>query len=307
MFCAFFVLEWCNSTQLTNLILVESNYQLRKKAREAKEAPSRHDGVADDSKNGGGCTNSDKGSIPAVTANASMDSTVDLSYSSDTMDTTGCTSTSAASADAAVKEDDAKAAVSAAEKQQQRRRQIAAATATIPSGGARTSTHIHVTTSSAFTRTGDWQRQRSAVPAAAAVSTLGAQAQHKQQECKGGKRLICLISNGVADRTQAHRQLHALNILQVRRTPYEVVDGMDPAQRHIRDELFRISGVRGNYPQFFLERQIDNGYGGTIRSVEFWGNYDTFENLNEVDSLPPDVLLANPEVETWDNVFGDCY
>ena len=236
-----------------------------------------------------------------------MDSTVDLSYSSDTMDTTGCTSTSAASADAAVKEDDAKAAVSAAEKQQQRRRQIAAATATIPSGGARTSTHIHVTTSSAFTRTGDWQRQRSAVPAAAAVSTLGAQAQHKQQECKGGKRLICLISNGVADRTQAHRQLHALNILQVRRTPYEVVDGMDPAQRHIRDELFRISGVRGNYPQFFLERQIDNGYGGTIRSVEFWGNYDTFENLNEVDSLPPDVLLANPEVETWDNVFGDCY
>ena len=42
-----------------------------------------------------------------MTANASMDSTVDLSYSSDTMDTTGGTS-SAASADAAV-EDDAKA------------------------------------------------------------------------------------------------------------------------------------------------------------------------------------------------------
>ena len=231
-----------------------------------------------------------------------MDSTVDLSYSSDTMDTTSGSTSSAASADAAA-EDDAKAAVSAADKQQQPA--AVPSTTTISGGGARTSTHIHVTTSSAFTRTGDWQRQESV--ATAAVSTLGAQAQQKQQKCRGGKRLICLLSNGVADRTQAHRQLQALNILQVRQTPHEVVDGMDPAQRHIRDELFRISGVRGNYPQFFVERQVDNGYGGTIRSVEFWGNYDTFENLNEVDSLPPHLLLANPEVETWDNVFGDCY
>lgn len=280
--------------------------ELRKKAREAKEAPSRHGGVAGGPENGCDKDAGSSGSgIPAVTANSSMDSTVDLSYSSDTMDTTGGSTSSAASADAAA-EDDAKAAVSAADKQQQ---PAAVPSTTTISGGARTSTHIHVTTSSAFTRTGNWQRQKSAVPSTAAVSTLGAQAQqkHHRQECKKGKRLICLLSNGVADRTQAHRQLQALNILHVRRTPHEVVDGMDPAQRHIRDELFRISGVRGNYPQFFVERQVDNGYGGTIRSVEFWGNYETFENLNEVDSLPPHLLLANPEVETWDNVFGDCY
>lgn len=279
------------------------NYQLRKKAREAKEAPSRHGGVAGGPENGCGKDASSSGSIPAVTANSSMDSTVDLSYSSDTMDTTGGSTSSAASADAAV-EDDAKAAVSAADKQQQPAA-VPSTTTISGGGGARTSTHIHVTTSSAFTRTGNWQRQKSA--ATAEVSTLGAQAQQKQQKCSGGKRLICLLSNGVADRTQAHRQLQALNILQVRQTPHEVVDGMDPAQRHIRDELFRISGVRGNYPQFFVERQVDNGYGGTKRSVEFWGNYETFENLNEVDSLPPKLLLAHPEVETWDNVFGDCY
>ena len=278
------------------------NYQLRKKAREAKEAPSRHGGVAGGPENGCDKDAGSSGSgIPAVTANSSMDSTVDLSYSSDTMDTTGGSTSSAASADAAA-EDDAKAAVSAADKQQQ---PAAVPSTTTISGGARTSTHIHVTTSSAFTRTGNWQRQKLA--ATATVPTLGAQTHQQQQKCRGGKRLICLLSNGVADRTQAHRQLQALNILHVRQTPHEVVDGMDPAQRHIRDELFRISGVRGNYPQFFVERQVDNGYGGTKRSVEFWGNYETFENLNEVDSLPPKLLLAHPEVETWDNVFDDCY
>lgn len=254
---------------------------------------------------------SGKGSnIPQVMANMSMDSvdsTVDLSYASaDTVDTNTSTDSAASTANEEV-EDVGKAAPSDAQRQQQQRRRLIAA----GSGGAHgttTSTHTHVTTASAFqawSADGRGKKIATAASACVARNEVHTHRQQQQQKCSG-KRLICLISNGVADRVQAHRQLHALNILNVRQTPYEVVDGMDPAQRQRRDELFRISDIRGNYPQFFVERQVDNGYGGTKTKVEFWGSYERMEQLNEVDSLPPDVLLANPDVETWERVFGDC-
>ena len=256
---------------------------------------------------------SGKGSnIPQVMANMSMDSvdsTVDLSYASaDTVDT----NTSADSAASTVHdegEDVGKAASFDAKRQQQRRRLIAAATAASGwANGTTTSTHTHVTTASAFQAwSADGRSKKIATVASACVLRDEVHTHRQQQQQKySAKRLICLISNGVADRVQAHRQLHALNILNVRQTPYEVVDGMDPAQRQRRDELFRISDIRGNYPQFFVERQVDNGYGGTRTKVEFWGSYERMEQLNEVDSLPPDVLLANPDIETWERVFGDC-
>lgn len=286
--------------------------QLTKKAREAK-APSRCDDANECSNDGSASTSVDgdvsgKGSnIPQVTANMSMDSvdsTVDLSYASaDTVDTNTSTDSAALTANVG-----RNASFDAQRQQQQRRRLIAAATAA--SGGAHgttTSTHTHVTTASAFQAwSADGRGNRVATMASMCIAKEEVRTQRQQQEQRTGKRLICLISNGVADRVQAHRQLNALNILNVRQTPYEVVDGMDPDQRQRRDELFRISDIRGNYPQFFVERQVDNGYGGTKTKMEFWGSYERMEQLNEVDSLPPDVLLANPDVETWERVFGDC-
>ena len=251
--------------------------QLTKKARETN-APPRCDGANRCSNDGGAIASVEEG-VPQVMANMSMDSvdsTVDLSYASaDTMDANTSTDSAASTPNAEV-EDIGKAAPSDAQKQQQRRRLIAAASAS--SGGANgttISTHTHVTTDHAFqawSPEGRSKRTTAVASTCIAKEEVHTHRQHQEQQ-RSGKRLICLISNGVADRVQAHRQLHALNILNVRQTPYEAVDGMDPAQRQRRDELFRISDIRGNYPQFFVERQVDNGYGGTKTKVEFWGSY----------------------------------
>lgn len=142
------------------------------------------------------------------------------------------------------------------------------------------------------------------------------------------KVLVVLVSNGVSDLTQASNQRKALTILQGRRTPYVEVDGMLPEHRdrwevnfevtwfHVKDkkpltfiywwsfccinsrnELFAISGIRGNYPQFFFVHS--NG------ATSYIGNYDKIEEINEASSLPDEVLEQHPEIQTWEKVFGD--
>eukprot|EP00578_Thalassiosira_sp_NH16_P008162 CAMPEP_0181109716 /NCGR_PEP_ID=MMETSP1071-20121207/18325_1 /TAXON_ID=35127 /ORGANISM="Thalassiosira sp., Strain NH16" /LENGTH=122 /DNA_ID=CAMNT_0023193431 /DNA_START=279 /DNA_END=647 /DNA_ORIENTATION=+ len=110
------------------------------------------------------------------------------------------------------------------------------------------------------------------------------------------KKLICLVSHGVHDRKQADNQSKALDWFGTRKVPHTVVDGMDPNQRERRNKLFEISGVRGNYPQFFFEFED-----GTIHLL---GNFDKIDDLNETSGLPPDVLAQHPEIETWEKVFG---
>ena len=111
------------------------------------------------------------------------------------------------------------------------------------------------------------------------------------------KTLLVLISKGVSDRTQASNQSKALTMLKAHDTPYETIDGMDPHQRETRDALFKTSGIRGSYPQFFFANKS-----GTMT---YFGNFEKIENINELSSLPDDVLKDNPEVETWDRVFSN--
>ena len=76
------------------------------------------------------------------------------------------------------------------------------------------------------------------------------------------KRIIILVSNGISERKQASAQNNSLSLLNARRVLYEVVDGADPAQVDRRNELFRISGIRGLYPQWFIH---DDDLGMFIR------------------------------------------
>jgi len=71
---------------------------------------------------------------------------------------------------------------------------------------------------------------------------------------------------------------------------------MDPENKTFRNKLFDISGIRGNYPQFFFEY-----HDGTIH---FLGDFAKVESLNETSGLPPEVLAQHPELETWDKMFG---
>mmetsp|Transcript_26351 Transcript_26351/g.39922 ORF Transcript_26351/g.39922 Transcript_26351/m.39922 type:complete len:229 (+) Transcript_26351:32-718(+) len=113
----------------------------------------------------------------------------------------------------------------------------------------------------------------------------------------GAKRLIVLLSNGVSDRVQSANQGRALMLLQAKKVPFVEVDGMDVAQKERRDELFKISNIRGNYPQFFLEDE--NG------EISYVGDWEYVEGLNESSSLPEETLQANPQIKTWESIFGN--
>ena len=110
------------------------------------------------------------------------------------------------------------------------------------------------------------------------------------------KKLLCLISRGCHDRTQSTNQTNAVDWLISRKVSHTIVDGNDPEEREERNKLFEISGVRGNYPQFFFEFQD-----GTIN---FLGNFEKINDLNETKGLSSEVLAQHPELETWDKMFG---
>ena len=124
---------------------------------------------------------------------------------------------------------------------------------------------------------------------------------------KEQKKLICLVSQGCHDRAQETNQSVALRWFNSKQIPYTTVDGMDPNQRQKRNELFDISGLRGNYPtnggsqrilypQFFFEYQ--NG------TIQYLGNFSTLERLNESSNLPLEVLSRHVEIDTFDKIFG---
>jgi hypothetical protein len=66
-----------------------------------------------------------------------------------------------------------------------------------------------------------------------------------------------------------------------------------------REELFRISGKRGAYPQFFLVRVSE-----TSKTTTYLGDWEYIEGLNDASGLPADILKANPTIVTWDKVLG---
>lgn len=110
------------------------------------------------------------------------------------------------------------------------------------------------------------------------------------------KILICLISQGCHDRLQLSNQSKSLDWLDSKGVPHIDIDGGDPESLELRNKLFGISGVRGNYPQFFFEYQD-----GTI---SFMGNFEKMDALNETNGLPDEVVAQHPELETWDKMFG---
>jgi hypothetical protein len=111
------------------------------------------------------------------------------------------------------------------------------------------------------------------------------------------KILVVLVSNGVSDLTQASNQRYAKNILLSKKLPYVEVDGMNPEHHESREELFSISGVRGNYPQFFFVHA--NG------ATSYFGNWEKLQEINEASCLPKEILEQNPDIQTWDTFFGD--
>ena len=92
--------------------------------------------------------------------------------------------------------------------------------------------------------------------------------------------LTVLVSSGVYEYIQASRQRDALSLLDDLNISYVSVDGMEQSQKEKRDALFKISGIRGNYPQIFSTTDDGNTH-------RFLGGYDwlhstNLEALNEI-------------------------
>ena len=97
----------------------------------------------------------------------------------------------------------------------------------------------------------------------------------------GDKKLLMLLSNQSGNRQQVADQDRAQTLFKVRKIDTQLLDGSDPTNKPRRDELFGISGIRANYPQFFL-------VGDT--STTFLGNFDVIESMNDVGTLTNDIL-----------------
>ena len=90
-------------------------------------------------------------------------------------------------------------------------------------------------------------------------------------------RFAILVSTGVFDPKQRVNQEAALRLLRGVDIEYEIVDGMDPAQKDRRDAFFAISGLRGCYPQVFFDR------------THYLGGYEYLQGLQKELAQQQDV------------------
>ena len=111
--------------------------------------------------------------------------------------------------------------------------------------------------------------------------------------------ILMLVTNMGMNRTQVQNQQRATMMLNALNIMYETVDGSDPSNKEIRNELFRISDTRGAYPQFFVV--TDHG-DDSEQQISFLGDFEIIEGINDSSSLPKEILDANPTLLTWDRI-----
>lgn len=115
------------------------------------------------------------------------------------------------------------------------------------------------------------------------------------------------------NRTQVQNQQRASSLFAARHVQFEAIDGSDPENKELRNELFKLSELRGVYPQFFLvatkakttandSNNNDDNDNGPV--ISFLGDWETIEGINDSSSLPTELLEANPTLLTWDRIPG---
>ena len=116
--------------------------------------------------------------------------------------------------------------------------------------------------------------------------------------------ILMLVTNMGMNRTQVQNQQRATMMLNALNITYETIDGSDPLNKEIRNELFVISDIRGAYPQFFV--LTDHGDNSELQ-ISFLGDFETIEGINDSSSLPNEILDANPTLLTWSRIPNLSY
>jgi hypothetical protein len=105
------------------------------------------------------------------------------------------------------------------------------------------------------------------------------------------KKLLALFSNDDTSpqQEQTANQDRSLTLFEARGITYEKFIGSDPENEVIRDELFRISGIEENYPQFFLVAGADTTYVGDFEKIQHLNDEGllTNERLGITESIAP--------------------
>lgn len=106
-----------------------------------------------------------------------------------------------------------------------------------------------------------------------------------------------LYSSLATDQIQIVNSRRLEDVLIGKKMVFDRVDGSQTEQKDIRDELFKVSGLRGKYPQLFIKGEA--GY-------RFIGLWEEVESLVDCDALPADILASNPTINTFSKVTETC-
>lgn len=99
----------------------------------------------------------------------------------------------------------------------------------------------------------------------------------------GQAHLLVLLSSQDLSKKQMTHQSRAILFLKVNHVPYTEIDGADYHNHSMRHDLFDVSGLRGKYPQFFIQQK---------GKVVFWGDWKRFKASNENGTLKEDLNKA---------------
>ncbi len=100
-----------------------------------------------------------------------------------------------------------------------------------------------------------------------------------------GLRLVALISEFSGTLQQRTEQERAISILEARKiSNVERVDGSSLCNKDRRNMLFNISGERGKYPQFFLQKDPN--------IIIYLGGFEWLQYMNDIGSLNDETIFG---------------
>ncbi|KAJ8609499.1 hypothetical protein CTAYLR_005463 [Chrysophaeum taylorii] len=132
-------------------------------------------------------------------------------------------------------------------------------------------------------------------PVDASPATVSTAAVAKVKKASPESHAILLFTSVPASTVIEGHQTFIRQTFNGRKIPFKELDGMDMSKKEERNKLFGISGLRGAYPQVFVN--LDG-------EITFIGDFDQINELNDCDELPKDILDANPGIPTLSKTFA---
>ncbi|DBA02486.1 TPA: hypothetical protein N0F65_010958 [Lagenidium giganteum] len=111
------------------------------------------------------------------------------------------------------------------------------------------------------------------------------------------KRCIVLTSSTSMFADQKGQITMMAAILKGNRIVYTEIDCSLEENREARDKYFQVSGIRGNYPQVFLQDKTNPN------DITFVGSFEQVQQLNELSDVPREILEQN-NLKTLADVFA---